>query len=104
MSKKHRHCTSLSFFRKTFLSTPGHFKDSFFPSISSNSNTLHTFIQLSWLLVKSDYQIPVATILGQKRKISTAKTLTLNYFPTKVFRVTHHGKFKFHNIRPPAKV
>ena len=36
--------------------------------------------------------------------ISTAKTLALNYFTPKVFRVTHHDKLKFYNIRPPAKV
>ena len=63
---------------------------------------MYTFIQLLWLLVKSDYLIPVATILG--KKISTAKILAPNYFTLKVFRVTHHDKLKFHNIRPLAKV
>ena len=29
--------------------------------------------------------------------------LALTYFTPKVFRVTHHDKLKFHNIRPPAK-
>ena len=34
----------------------------------------------------------------------TANTLALNYFTPKVFRVTHHDKLKFYNIRPPTKV
>ena len=45
----------------------------------------------------------MATILGHNKK-STAKTLALNYFTPKVFRVTHHDKLKLYNIRPPAKV
>ena len=39
-----------------------------------------------------------------RQKKSSAKTLALNYFPPKVFRVTHHDKLKFHNTRPPATV
>ena len=42
------------------------------------------------------------TISG--KNISTAKTLALNYLTVKVFRVTHHDKLKFHNIKPLAKV
>ena len=44
----------------------------------------------------------MATVSG--KKISTAKTLALNHFPPKVFRVTQHDKLKFHNIKPSAKV
>ena len=36
--------------------------------------------------------------------MSTAKTLSLNYFTPKVLRVTRHDKLKFYNIRPPTKV
>ena len=63
-----------------------------FPQIET---LMHVYIQLPWLLVKSDYWIPAATISEKKKKKSTAKTLTLNYFTPKVFRVAHHDKLKF---------
>ena len=67
---------------------------------------MHAFILIELNFLAS-YKTRLLNSTGnyfKQKKIPTAKTLALNYFTPKLFRVTHHEKLKFHNIRPPAKV
>ena len=93
-------------FRKIFVSTPGHFKE-FLSSfhewyhdllfsvhfLKLKHNAYICSINLASCKNLSNYWIPMAIISG--KQISTAKTLALNYFSPKVFKLTFMQKFKF---------